>query len=98
MHHNGGPVGERDFGGARHSGGNHGGHPLDGLWPPNEGGGQPDEIELSPQGQLAALPGQQPWYADVMRNRKVRIFLALLWAYFVAHGTYLIVNYLFFNH
>jgi hypothetical protein len=70
----------------------------DGLWPPHEGGGQPDEVELSPQGQLAALPDQPAWYASVLRNRKTRIFMWVLWAYFVAHGTYLIVNYLFFRH
>jgi hypothetical protein len=69
----------------------------DGLWPPHEGGGQPDEVELSPQGQLAALPDQRAW-PGVLRNRKTRIFMGVLWAYFVAHGTYLIVNYLFFSH
>jgi hypothetical protein len=98
MHHNGGSVGERDSGGARHSGGDHGGHPLDGIWPPYEGGGQPDEIELSPQALLIALHDKHGWYATVWRNRKMRILTAIIWAYLVAHGAYLIVSYLFFSH
>jgi hypothetical protein len=85
MHHNGGSAGGRDG--------------LGDPWLPFEGNRQRDEIDLSPRGQLAALPqDREPWYADIMRNRKWRIFMAILWAYFVAHGTYLIVNFLFFSH
>jgi hypothetical protein len=62
------------------------------------GGGQPDEIDLSPQAQLIALHDKHGWYASVRRNRKMRILMAIIWAYFVAHGTYLIVSYLFFSH
>jgi hypothetical protein len=56
MHDNDGPAGGRNSG-ARHGPG--GGHPLDGFWPSREGGGQPDEINLSPQGQLAAFRQDQ---------------------------------------